>query len=90
VIEVLTAIVHLRPEVFAARFGPEVPPPGLGLNFLLSGMGEFALDRTAWSRNFTRVRKLVEAGHDVNQRTPQGMTPSWGPCRRDMRRCAGS
>lgn len=77
-VAILSAFVHLRPEAFAARFGPEVPPAGPGLNFLLVGMGEFALHRAAWSRNFTRVKQLVEAGHDVNQRLPEGTTPLVG------------
>ena len=42
------------------------------------GMGEFALHKAAWSRNFTRVKALVEAGHDVNQRTPHGTAPLMG------------
>jgi hypothetical protein len=77
-VEVLNAFVRLRPEGFARQFSSEVPPPGPGLNFLLVGMGEFALNRAAWSRNFTRVKALVEAGHDVNQRTPEGATPLMG------------
>src|SRR5262249_26176987 len=51
-VEVLNSFVHLRPEAYAPRFGPEVLPPGPGLNFLLVGMGEFALTRAAWARNF--------------------------------------
>lgn len=77
-VEVLNAFVHLRPEVYADRFTPEVSPPGPGLNFLLVGMGEFALHRAAWTLNFERVKELVEAGHDVNQRTPEGTTPLMG------------
>jgi ankyrin repeat protein len=64
--------------MFAPRFTPEVPPPAPGLSFLLVEMGEFALNRAAWARNFTRVKQLVEAGHDVNQRTPEGTTPLMG------------
>jgi ankyrin repeat protein len=41
-------------------------------------MGEFALHRAAWSRNFSRVKQLIKAGHDVNQRTPEGTTPLMG------------
>jgi hypothetical protein len=77
-VELLNAFVHLRHEAYAPRFGPEVPPPGPGPNFLLVGMGEFALHRAAWAGNFTRVKYLVEAGHDVNQRTPDGTTPLMG------------
>lgn len=77
-VEVLNAFVRLRPETYAPRFGPEVPPPRPELNFLLLGMGEFALHRAAWSWNFTRVKQLVEAGHDVNQRTEEGTTPLMG------------
>jgi hypothetical protein len=80
-VEVLNAFVHLRQDVFAHRFGPDIPPPHPGLNFLLVGMGEFALHRAAWAGNFERVKALVEAGHDVNQRTPEGTTPLMGAVR---------
>ncbi len=49
-VEVLNAFVHLRPEAFALRFAPEVPPSGTGLTFLLVGMGKFALHRATWRR----------------------------------------
>jgi hypothetical protein len=75
-IAVLRAFVHRQREDFLPLFNQkEPPPPGPGLNFLLAGMGEFALHTAAWSRNFTRVEYLVEAGHDVNQRTLEGTTP---------------
>jgi hypothetical protein len=77
-VEVLNAFVHLRHEGYAPRFVPEVPPAGPGLNFLLAGMGEFALNRAAWACNFARVKRLVAAGHDVNQRTAEGTTPLMG------------
>jgi hypothetical protein len=75
-VAVLRAFVHLRRDGFLPLFTlEEPPPPGTGPNFLIAGMGEFALTKAAWSRNFTRVKYLVEAGHDVNQRTPEGSAP---------------
>lgn len=77
-VEVLNAFVHLWSERYAPLFVPDVPPPGPGLDFLLVGMGAFALHRAAWAGNLTRVKQLVEAGHDVNQRVPEGATPLVG------------
>jgi len=78
-VSVLHAFVHMQRDVFLPLFTlKEPPPPGPGPNFLVVGMGEFALHTAAWSRNFTRVKALVEAGHDVNQRTPHGTTPLMG------------
>jgi uncharacterized protein len=47
-------------------------------------MGEFALHQAAWVGNFERVKSLVEAGHDVNQRAPEGTTPLMGTVREGL------
>ena len=77
-VKVLVELVNLRRRGYAPRFRAEKPPPRPGLNFLLKGMGPFALHKAAWSRNLERVKELVKAGHDVNQRTLEGTTPLMG------------
>jgi hypothetical protein len=78
-IAILHAFVHLRRGGFISVFTATAPPPPDSLpNFLVVEMGPFALTKAAWSRNFTRVKSLVESGHDVNQRTPEGTTPLLG------------
>lgn len=63
-LEVLNAFVHLRLETFALRFASEVPAPFPGLNFLLLGMGEFALHRSllrlARKKGVPEVVQLLE------------------------------